>query len=87
MTLADFWAHFISSDGNKVIRSARSTVLDAVPIASNLLFFIESVLPLAFGMHLLFRINKIAYCNKTKKDLFKASTNICQPQFVNDCNS
>lgn len=57
MTLGGFWSHFISSDGNKVIQSAGSTVLDAVPIASNLLSFIERVLPLAFGIHLLFRIN------------------------------
>lgn len=54
-------------------------MLDAVPIASNLLFFIESVLPLAFGIHLLFRINKITYCNKTKKDCTNTNnTNIYQ---------
>lgn len=53
-------SHFDSSDMNKLIQSAGSTVLDAVPIASNLLPFVEHVLPLAFGMYSPFRINEVA---------------------------
>lgn len=53
---------------NKLIQSAGSAVLDAVPIASNLLPFVEHVLPLAFGMHPPFRINEMTYCNNTKKN-------------------
>lgn len=72
---------------NKLSQSAGSTVLDAVPIASNLVPFVEHVLPLAFGTHSPFRINEITYCKKGKKNPTKfivvASYND-QHRFVRD---
>lgn len=61
-----FQSHFIKSDMNKLIQSAGSTMLDAVPTASNLAPFVEHVLPPAFGIHSLFWINEITYSNNTK---------------------
>lgn len=68
MTLSGFQSHFIKSDMNKLIQSAGSTVLDAVPTASNLVLFVEHVLPPAFGIHSLFWINEITYFNNTKNN-------------------
>lgn len=53
---------------NKLIQSAGSTVLDAVPVASSLVPFVEHVLPLAFGTHPVLRINEIMHCNNTEKN-------------------
>lgn len=72
---------------NKLIQSAGSTVLDAVPIASNLVPFVEHVLPLAFGNHAPLRIDEISHCNSIKKNNIYSITvasNNDQLRFVSD---
>lgn len=70
---------------NKLIQSAGSTVLDAVPIASNLVPFVEHVLPLAFGIHPPFRINETTCCKNTQNNRYSITVTFynVQSRFAN----
>lgn len=62
-----FQSHFINTDMSKRTASPGSTVLDAIPIASNLVRFVEHAPPLAFGNDPSFRIYEITYCGTASR--------------------